>query len=221
MQLLNLNRRLLGAALSLGLMGLTSQAHAVQSTPLPPGYCFTSMATEGISVGNTKFNGVSANDCYGVVGGNITSGGAPILNALNWGPGWTYLDATDEVSAPFNGLKFTVTATPGSTGSWTLTGIDTNGSSPLSFPTFLDFVVGLKGGNKYALWAFDNVIADGSDNGTFNIVFKNNGGMNPDLSHMIIFGRPGSVAAIPEANTSAMLLAGLGLVGFTVRRKLI
>lgn len=32
-------------------------------------------------------------------------------------------------------------------------------------------------------------------------------------------GSPASVAAVPEADTYAMLLAGLGLVGFTARRK--
>ena len=139
---------------------------------------------------------------------------------MNWGTGWTYLDSTDAASATFKGLTFTINATPGSSGTWTITGTDTNGITSLNFPTALDFVVGLKGGSEYALWAFDNVIADGSDNGTFSIVFKNNGGNNPALSHMILFGREGSVASIPEANTSAMLLAGLGLVGLMVRRKL-
>ena len=224
MQLLKLNRPFLGAALSLGVMGFAPQAYAVQSTPLSPGYCSNATATEGISVGDTKINSLSANDCYGVVSGNITGGGtsagAPVLNALNWGAGWTYLDATDAASLSFNGLTFTVTATAGASGTWTMTGTDTNGGTSLNFPTILDFVVGLKGGNKYALWAFDNVVADGSDNGTFNIVFTNNGGNNPALSHMIVFGREGSVGAIPEANTSAMLLAGLGLVGLMVRRKI-
>jgi len=32
-------------------------------------------------------------------------------------------------------------------------------------------------------------------------------------------GSPGAIAAVPEPDTLAMLLAGLGLVGFTVRRK--
>jgi hypothetical protein len=225
MQLLKFNRTLFCAAAISGAMGLGAQADAVASTPPPPGYCSTATATEGISVGNTKINGISANDCYGVASGNITGSGtydgAPVLNALNWGPGWTYLDATDEASAPFNGLTFTVTATPGSSGTWTMTGTDTNGSTSLNFPATLDFVVGLKGGSEYALWAFDNVLVDGSDNGTFSIVFTNKGGNNPALSHMIIFGREGSVAAVPEADTYAMLLAGLGLVGFAVRRKLI
>ncbi len=33
-------------------------------------------------------------------------------------------------------------------------------------------------------------------------------------------GAAGTITAVPEAKTYAMLLAGLGLIGFTVRRKL-
>jgi len=67
------------------------------------------------------------------------------------------------------------------------------------------------------------VVVDGSDSGTFSIVFTNKGGNNPDLSHLVVFGREsggGTISAIPEARTYAMLLAGLGLIGFAARRKL-
>jgi hypothetical protein len=222
MKLQKLNRALFGTLLISGVMGVASQAHAA-------GYCSGGTATEGISAGNMTFNSISANDCYGVVAGNITStgGGASDgpaeLNAMNWGTGWTYFDATDESGATFMGLTFTVTATPGSSGSWTLTGTDTNGGTPLNFPATLDFAVGLKAGSEYALWGFDNAVVDGLDSGTFSIVFTNNGGNNPALSHLIVFGREGatgSIMAVPEADTYAMLLAGLGLVGFAARRKI-
>lgn len=222
MQLQEFNRTLLNALLVSGALGIASQAHAA-------GYCSGGTATEGISAGNMTFNSVSADDCYGVVAGNITSTGGggsdgpAELNAMNWGTGWTYLDSTDELGATFMGIAFTVIATPGTTGSWTLTGVDTNLGDPLNFPTSLDFAVGLKGGTEYALWGFDNAVVDGSDSGTFSIVFTNKGGQNPSLSHLIVFGREaggGSIAAIPEADTYAMLLVGLGLVGFAARRKL-
>lgn len=205
--------------LSSGVMGMTSQAHAT-------GYCSGGTATEGISVGDVTFNNLSANDCYGVVSGNITGGGtfagAPVLNSLNWDAGWTYLDSSGASVNTFMGLAFTVTPTSGSSGTWTLTGLDTNGAPSLNFPASLDLVVGLKAGNEYALWGFDNVTVDGSDSGTFTISFTNNGGNHPALSHMILFGREaagGSIAAIPEASTYAMMLAGLGLVSFTARRR--
>ena len=209
--------QILNATLVAGGLALATPAWAA-------GYCSAGMATEGITTDNATFEGASANDCYGVDTGNINGNdGVAFLNGMNWGSGWTYLDATDATSATFMGLQFSVSATSGAAGSWTLTGMDTNGGAALNLPTSLDFAVGLKAGNEFAVWGFDNVVVDGSDNGTFSIVFANKGGNNPDLSHLIVFGREsgaGSIAAIPEARTYAMLLAGLGLVGFATRRKL-
>jgi hypothetical protein len=207
----------LGAGLLAGGLVLAAPAWAA-------GYCSTGMATEGIAVGNITFEGASADDCYGVVGGNINGNeGAVVLNGMTWGSGWAYLDATDAASARFMGIDFVVSATPGTAGSFTLIGTDTNGTAPLNLPAGFDFVVGLKGGNEYALWAFDNVMVTGADSGIYSIVFTNRGGNIPALSHMIVFGREasgGAISAIPEADTAAMLLAGLGLVGFATRRKL-
>jgi len=207
---------LAGALLTVGLSTLSMSAQAA-------GYCNLSTATEGISTSNMTFNSINASDCYGVAAGNINPGDAATVNALAWGSGWSYLDSTDDAGVTFMGIDFTVVATAGSVGSWTLTGTDTNGGAPLNFPTSLDFVVGLKAGSEYALWGFDNAVVDGSDSGTFSIVFTNNGGQNPALSHLIVFGREaggGTVGMVPEADTYAMLLAGLGLVGFAARRKL-
>jgi hypothetical protein len=209
--------RMLGAGLLAGGLALAAPAWA-------DGTCSSGMATEGIATDNMTFEGAIANDCYGMVAGNINKkDGAAFLNGLSWGSGWTYLDATNGTSTSFMGLQFTVSSTLGATGSWTLTGVDTNGGVPLNLPASLDFAIGLKAGSEYALWGFDDVVVDGSDNGTFSIVFANKGGNNPDLSHLIVFGREsgaGSIAAIPEAKTYVMLLAGLGLVGFAARRKL-
>jgi hypothetical protein len=218
-----INRMLLGAMVVTGAMGVASQAQAAA------GYCDLGTATEGISTANMSFNSIVSSDCYGVVAGNISgtgggsSDGPTELNALAWGTGWSFLAEADAGANLFMGLSFTVTATEGATGSWTLTGTDTDLNTPLNFPTSLDFIVSLKGGSEYALWGFDNAAVDGSDAGTFSIVFTNKGGNNPDLSHLIVFAREaggGSVTSVPEASTYAMLLAGLGLVGFAARRKL-
>lgn len=219
MKLRKFNRTLFGAMMVAGVMGIASQAHAA-------GYCSGGMATEGIGAGDVTFNSVGADDCYGVVAGNITGSGAydgaPILNAMNWGAGWTFFgDSSPSASGSYMGLSFTVAET--GSGTWTLTGTDDDPSTPLSFPVSLDLVVALKGGTDYALWGFDDVSVDGSDNGTYSIVFTNKGGKVPDLSHMVVFGREaggGTITPIPEADTYAMLLAGLGLVGFAARRKL-
>jgi len=203
---------------------LVAAGLALATPALAAGYCSAGTATEGIAAGNVTFEGASANDCYGVVTGNINgNNGAAFLNGLNWGTGWTYLDATNSPGATFMGLEFKVAATRGATGSWTLAAVDTNGGAALNLPASLDFAVALKAGNEYAVWGFDNVVVDGSDNGFFSIVLTNEGGKTPDLSHLIVFGREsdgGSISAIPEAKTYAMLLAGLGLIGFAARRKL-
>lgn len=209
--------RVLGAALLASGLVLAAPSWAA-------GYCSAGMATEGIAVGDVTFEGASADDCYGVVAGNINgTGGEAMLNGMNWGSGWTYLASTDAASASFMGIDFVVSATPGSAGSFTLTGTDTNGTAPLNLPAAFDFAVGLKGGNEYALWGFDDVMVTGMQHGSFSITFTNRGGNNPALSHMIVFGREaggGTISAVPEADTTAMLLAGLGLVGFAARRKL-
>lgn len=207
----------LGAGLLAGGLALAAPAWAA-------GYCSAGMATEGIAVGDITFQGASADDCYGVVGGNLNgNAGEAVLNGMTWGEGWTYLDATDAAGASFMGIDFVVTASTGTAGSFTLTGTDTNGTAPLNLPAAFDFAVGLKAGNEYALWGFDNVMVTGVESGTFSIVFTNRGGSIPELSHMIVFGREGgdgTISPVPEASNAVMLLAGLGLVGFAARRKL-
>lgn len=222
MQLSKFKHTLMGTLVGGAVMLGATQVHAVSQVQVPSaGLCSAGTATEGISTGDVKFNGMAASDCYGVVGGNITGSGTfngvPTLNALSWSTGWSYLDATDAPGAAFNGINFTLSATTGSSGTWTLTGVDH--STLLNFPVTLDLAIGLKAGPEFAVWAFDDVLVDGSDSGTFNIAFKNGGGKIPDLSHMIVFGRMGTVTPVPEANTYAMLLAGLGLITFVVRRK--
>lgn len=187
-------------------------------------YCASGMATEGIAVGDMSFEGRVADDCYGVAIGNLNSkSGVSLLNGMNWGQGWTYLDGTREAGASFMGLQFEVTAAKTTGGSWTLTVVDENGAAALSLPALLDFAVGIKAGNEFSLWGFDDVVVDGADSGTFSIVFANKGGNNPALSHLLVFGREGSggaISAVPEAKTYVMLLTGLALVGFAVRRRL-
>lgn len=204
-----------GALAALLFSGATSAA----------GYCSLGQATEGITPANVTFNNLAAQDCYGVNSGNITNNNDGVLNdaaTSNWGSGWVYLDSTDASSATYMGISFTVTETGTSSGTWVLTGTDTNGATPLNFPFAMDFAVALKGGNEYALWAFDDrMVTSGPNNGTFSIVFTNNGGQIPALSHMTVFGREadGGSVPVPEAETYAMMLAGLGMIGFMMRRR--
>ncbi len=119
----------------------------------------------------------------------------------------------DGASVTCMGLQFTVSAPSTSGGNWTLTGKDTNGTTPLNLSTALDLVVALKASDRYALWGFDDIaVNSGANSGSFAIEFKNNGGRIPDLSHMTVFGREaggGTTIMVPEAETYAMMLAGL------------
>jgi hypothetical protein len=168
-------------------------------------YCSGGSA-DGLSLADMTFNGALATDCYGVVAGNDK---LSTVDSLDWGDGWTLL-TKDESALPvvFMGIEFDLDTTGGQSGAWTLAGSDVNGA-----PMELDVVAVLKASNRYALYYFDNVGFDGTVDGTWSIAFRNHGGQIPDLSHMSFYVRP-----VPEAKTYAMMLVGLGLVGFMARR---
>ncbi len=79
------------------------------------------------------------------------------------------------------------------------------------------FVLGLKQGNGYSLYLFNGALVAG---GISSIKYDTNGvksGSGSGLSHAGFFGTP--LSAVPEADTYAMLLAGLGIIGFVARRR--
>jgi hypothetical protein len=145
------------------------------------------------------------------------------INSLAWGNDWTFL-TKDEAMRPatFMGVEFALDTAGKTGGTWTLAGTDTNGAALLNLPLELDLVVVLKASNRYAAYFFDDAVFDGTDGGTWSIAFENHGGQIPRLSHMSFYVRidedGGIPSAIPEAQTYAMMLAGLGLVGFMARR---
>ena len=102
--------------------------------------------------------------------------------------------------------------------------VDVSGyaSGTLSFDTVQKgyFVLGIKGGPTFSLYLF-NGGTDGISTLSFDTlgISKGNGSAGPGLSHFALFTAPaGPVASIPEPNVGAMILAGLGVVGFVVSR---
>lgn len=79
------------------------------------------------------------------------------------------------------------------------------------------FVVAIKAGNAYSLYQFSS--ATGVDSISFDTlgVAVNARGTGLGLSHVSLYG--GQAAAVPEPETYAMLLAGLGVVGLQLRRR--
>jgi hypothetical protein len=206
------------------------------------GYCINPapVNTDGLSTSDVNYSVTgavpftNATDCYGVVSGNITGTDLGVTNTLRWGTGFVYGDGTDSGSGTVNlfggSFTFTLTATAGTTGTYTLTATDNNGATPPNYPIFLDFVVGLKASDRYALYFFDDATFDGSGGGQWTITFKNNGGQIPNISHMTVYVREGtsttsqtsqtSITA-PEPGSSTLALLGLGLLfgGFVQRRR--
>ena len=149
-----------------------------------------------------------------------TSGMGSTFNSFGSGD-WTLLGKLDGGSGSGFGLNsalnFSFNAGDGKTGTWTIT--NTSASQDIS----LDLVLSLKAANGAGAFLFDNqtVNAGQTLSGTWNIEwFTGNNQANPGFSNLTMFGREFvAVGPAPEPGAYAMLLAGLGLIGFVARRR--
>ncbi|WP_338760093.1 PEP-CTERM sorting domain-containing protein [Massilia sp. METH4] len=111
-------------------------------------------------------------------------------------------------------LAFTFSGDAGSDGSWTVT--NTTGTA-----LTLDLVFAVHAGNQGGAWLFDDqtIGAGQTLEGDWEILWTvgQNGNNNPDFSNLTLFAR--DVSPIPEPGTYAMLLGGLAVTGFALRRK--
>ena len=222
--------RLIKAFATCALLALSmGTSHAAAS------YCAPNTVNgAGLSITDVTYdNGTtSATDCFGIVSGNDNAG----INGLGltWGTDWSFLLKDDNPgsnpngSGSYMGLDFAMSATSGTAGTWSLTGVDTNGVLPLNLPTSLDFVAVLKGSNAYALYFFDDVVFNGANGGTWvmNITAGKKNSI-ADLSHLSLYIRQGDgdICAfggcgeneIPEPGMLALL--GLGFLSLTLSRR--
>lgn len=131
-----------------------------------------------------------------------------------FGTGWTLLAKVNSDSSPtvFDGVSFSWSLGPqsGKTGTWTF-GADQT--------VKVDLVVAMHASNRSGAFLFDDLILSANDiqNGTWNIAWLNNGGQVPDYSNSSFWLR--DVTAVPEPETYAMMLAGLGVLGLIAHRR--
>ena len=133
-----------------------------------------------------------------------------------------FLASSDGTSATVQGIAFTVTAPQTNFGTWHVTWNDTNGSAPANLPLTLNLEVALFGGNTGSGYLLTNVLLPASPtsaSGSFDINFTNNGGQQPNLSHLLLAGYNfQGVTSVPEPMSISLL--GLGLLGLgVVQRK--
>jgi hypothetical protein len=115
-------------------------------------------------------------------------------------------------------LEFIFDIGDGKSGTWSITN-----TSATQVAT-LDLVLALKAGDGAGAFLFDNqaIGAGQTLNGTWRIDwFTGNNQGNPDFSNLAVFGREMDEIAppVPEPGEYAMLLAGLGVIGFVARRR--
>lgn len=144
----------------------------------------------------------TATGCGGSFAGNNTNQLADI-SAFSLSKGWgslSYLGSSNDAGfGPF-------TSNPQTT------------SGTLSFDTAQTgpFVLSLKAGNQFSLYYFDATNLAVSSIGFSTLGTNLNvQGRPQDLSHASVYG----VAAIPEPETYALMMAGLGAMGFVARRR--
>ena len=209
-------KALLKAAFAVSVLGFAGATYAAP--------CGT-----GLDTTNMTINGESADACHGpfTLGNNNEATLESYINAsAGFGGGWDHV-VRDETPAGgtttgdiFQGIQFSLNATGGSTGVFTLTLTDTNGPAPLNLPATFDLVGVLKGSTSSAAYFFDDIVLGGSNSGTYTIAFLNTGGNNPDLSHLDILVRDGRTPPptnVPEPASVGLL--GIGILAAAMARR--
>jgi hypothetical protein len=127
----------------------------------------------------------------------------------SFGSGWTLL-SKGAGSATVDGVTFTLGFSQAA-GTWSLT-TDQNAT--------YDLVFALHASDRSGAFLFDDhtSFASVTQDGTWSIEWLNNGGQVPGFSNINFFVRD-VVTPVPEPETYALLLAGLGAISVVVRRR--
>ena len=157
----------------------------------------------------------SASDACVISGVNPQSGPNGDTSGFSgtFGTGWSLLGKVTSNSGTntLGGVTFTwgFLQTTGTTGTWTLAA---------SQNVTADFVFAMHASNNSGAFLFDDQPVFASAPGTWTIEWLNNGGQVPDFSNLTLFARD-ITTPVPEPETYALFLAGLGAMGFMARRR--
>ena len=176
-------------------------------------------ACTGVNVGSSQttdvtFAGLAADACV-IAGNNAQSGPAGDTSGFDgtFGGGWSLLGKLPPASgtSTLNGVNFTwgFTGTGTGPGTWTLTA-DQN--------VTLDLVFAMHASNNTGAFLFSDLALVAGQTGTWQIDWVNNGDQNPSYSNLTLFARD-ITTAVPEPETYALMLAGIGMMGFMAKRR--
>ncbi len=178
-------------------------------------------ACSGASVGtaattDVTFAGLASDACV-ISGVNPQQGPTGNTSGFDgtFGAGWSLLGkVAGGGSTTLNGVNFTwgFTQATGTTGGWSLMA-----SQNVTF----DLVFAMHASDHSGAFLFDDqpMVAGATTPGTWAIHWLNNGGQVPDFSNVTLFARDVVTTAVPEPETYALMLAGLGVMGFIARRR--
>ena len=184
-------------------------------------YCGSAFADPctGVNVGTSQttdvtFAGLASSACV-IASNNAQSGASGDTSGFDgtFGTGWSLLGKLPPTSgtSTLNGVNFTWGFTGSGTGpgTWTLTA-DQN--------VTLDLVFAMHASNNTGSFLFDGLSLVAGQTGTWQIDWVNNGDQNPAYSNLTLFARD-ITTAVPEPETYALMLAGIGMMGFMAKRR--
>ena len=168
----------------------------------------------GADTTDVTFAGVASDACV-VSGVNPQAGPNGDTSGFTgtFGSGWSLLGkvTSSDGSNSLGGVNFTWSflQTTGTTGTWSLAA---------SQSVMADFVFAMHASNNSGAFLFDDQAVYATTPGTWKIEWINNGQQVPDFSNLTLFARD-ITTPVPEPETYALFLAGLGAMGFVARRR--